>query len=100
MRSATSLGSLSPRPTLGSRAEGRRRDRQHKVLGRSPEAGGRSLRVNEQDWVLVELSIVAQVFEHLVGQGHYPIFAPFARAHPQLVLAANDVMHGEVEALR
>ena len=53
----------------------------------------------EQQRMPMESPVAAQVFEHVRRQRHDAVFAAFAMPHTQLLLAADDVVDRQTEAL-
>jgi hypothetical protein len=51
----------------------------------------------EPEGIAVELPVVAQILDHLRGDGHHAVLVPLAAAHQQLVLIAADIVHGQPE---
>ena len=54
----------------------------------------------EQQWMAMKLPVVTQVFEHRRRQWDGAVLVAFAGTDAQLVLAADDIMDGQVQTLR
>lgn len=99
MRRARAAGVLSPRPALGAEPRDGGETDSTKCWGVAPSRRAEPASQHEQR-MFVEAVVVAQLLEHRRWQRDGAVFVAFARADAQLVLAADDVMHGELQALR